>query len=318
MSGRYVVVSPARNEAQYAERTLASVAAQTRPPDQWVVVDDGSEDATPAILGAWCARIPYLRVIRRARGLGRRVGPGVIEAFCAGLATVDLSAFEFVCKLDLDLDLPPQYFETVLARMEAEPRLGTTSGKPYFTTPGGALVSEQIGDDMSAGAVKVYRVSCFRQIGGFVPEVMWDGIDCHRCRMLGWVADSRDDPAIRFTHLRPMGSSQVGIWAGRKRHGFGQWFMGTNLVFMTASALYRMTRPPYVVGGFAMWWGFVVSMLAGKPRLEDAPFRRFLNRYQWAALLRGKKKAIAALNADGASIWNPSGASPWMDPAAQR
>ena len=313
MTGRYVVISPARDEEQFAERTLSSMAAQTRQPDLWIVVDDGSQDRTPQILERWRERLPYLRVVRRERGKGRSVGPGVINAFYAGLETVDLREFDYLCKLDIDLDLPPRYFEIMLQRMEAEPRLGTCSGKAYYPGPGGELLSEGIGDEVSVGALKFYRTSCFRQVGGFVREVMWDGIDCHRCRMLGWIARSWDEPEVRVTHLRPMGSSQVGIWTGRKRHGFGQHFMGTGLLYMTASAIYRMAHPPYVVGGFAMWWGWVQSALAHKPRLEDAPFRRFLRRCQWAMLLRGKRRAIADLDAKGAAIWDPGKPSPWPD-----
>jgi len=313
MRGRYVVVSPARDEAQFAERTLSSMANQTRPPDLWVIVDDGSTDDTPRILETWRARLPYLRVVRLEPGKGRAVGPGVVKAFYSGLATVDLEQFEFLCKLDLDLELPPRYFEIMLQRMDAEPRLGTCSGKAYFPGPDGRLVSERIGDEMSLGMIKFYRKTCFRQIGGFVREVMWDGIDCHRCRMLGWIACSWDEPEIRFTHLRPMGSSQVSIWQGRKRHGFGQHFMGTSLPYMTASALYRMSRPPLVVGGLAMWWGFVESMWRRKPRLEDPEFRRFLRECQWSMLLRGKRNAIARIDERAAGAWDPSKRSKWSD-----
>ena len=313
MTAKYVIISPARDEQQFAERTLRSIEAQTRPPDLWIVVDDGSQDATPRILEEWKARLPYLRVVRRERGQGRVVGSGVINAFYAGLATIDLDDFDFLCKLDLDLDLPPRYFDLMLARMAAEPRLGTCSGKAYYPGPAGELISEGISDEMSVGALKFYRTTCYRQIGGFVREVMWDGIDCHRCRMTGWIARSWDEEATRVIHLRPMGSSHVGIWTGRKRHGFGQHFMGTSLAYMTASALYRMTRPPLVVGGFAMWWGFVESMIGRKPRLEDAAFRKFLRRCQWSMLLRGKRRAIADLDAAGAAIWDPSKPSPWPD-----
>jgi hypothetical protein len=223
-----------------------------------------------------------------------------------------------VCKLDLDLVLPAKYFELLMQRMEAEPRLGTCSGKAYYPGAtntdkdfGGELISEGIGDEVSVGASKFYRVSCFKQIGGFVREVMWDGIDCHRCRMLGWIAASWDDPAIRFIHLRPMGTSHQGVWTGRMRHGFGQYFMGTSLPFITASALYRLPRSPVVVGSIAIWWGFVSSWLAGKPRHEDPEFRRFLRRYQWRALLTGKAAAIRRIDADRAPRWNAKATVTW-------
>lgn len=303
--GRYVIITPCRDEAAFARRTLESIAAQTVHPALWVVVDDGSTDETPEILREYEARLPFLRVVRREDRGERSVGPGVIDAFYAGLSTVDLGEFEFVCKMDLDLDIPAEYFEEMIRRMRADDRLGTCSGKAYYPDEQGNLISEGIGDEMSVGAMKFYRTACFRQIGGFQRQVMWDGIDCHRCRMLGWKAASWDEPSIRFVHLRPMGSSHKGIWHGRMRHGFGQHFMGTSLAYMTASAIYRMSRPPLVVGGIAMWWGFVRSMLTREDRFDDPAFRKFLRRYQWAGLLGGKARATARIDREQAGVWNP-------------
>jgi hypothetical protein len=248
--------------------------------------------------------MPYLKIVRRANRGARSVGPGVIEAFYAGLETLALGEFEYLCKLDLDLDLPPRYFELLMARMEADSRLGTTSGKPYFVAAGdGTLVAEVCGDEMSVGMTKFYRVQCFREIGGFVRQVMWDGIDCHRCRMLGWIAESVDDPALRFIHLRPMGSSQKGIWTGRLRSGYGQYFMGTAPVYLLASALFRLPKHPVVVGSIAMIWGYASSALRRVPRYGDLEFRRFLRSYQYACLLRGKRRATRRFNEAQAAVW---------------
>jgi poly-beta-1,6-N-acetyl-D-glucosamine synthase len=297
-----VLVSPVRDEARYMRRTLDSVAAQTVPPSRWVVVDDGSTDATPAILDEYASRLPYLEVVRRTDRGRRSVGPGVVEAFYAGLETVRLDDFEYVCKLDLDLDLPPRYFELLIARMEATPRLGTTSGKPYFIR-GRTLVPEVCGDEMSVGMTKFYRTSCFREIGGFVREVMWDGIDCHRCRSLGWVAESVDGEGLRFLHLRPMGSSQQGIWTGRVRAGFGQYFMGTSPLYELAIAGARLFRHPVLYGSAAMLWGYFSSAARGVPRYEDPEFRRFLRRYQRQCLLVGKREATRRLDDAQAVVW---------------
>jgi hypothetical protein len=241
-------------------------------------------------------------VTRADRG-ARKVGPGVIDAFYAGYETIAPSDFDFVCKLDLDLELPPRYFERLMDKMEADPRVGTCSGKPYMQL-NGKLVSEKCGDENSVGMTKFYRVECLEEIGGFVRQVMWDGIDGHRCRMLGWVAASYDEPDLRFIHLRPMGSSQKGILTGRMRHGFGQYFMGTSLTYMTASAVFRMAQPPLVTGGAAMWWGYVKSMAQRAPRYDDKEFRRFLRRYQWQCLVHGKVKATQRLNATRESAWH--------------
>jgi glycosyltransferase involved in cell wall biosynthesis len=300
---RYVLVTPCRNEAAFARRTLESVVAQTVRPALWVIVDDGSSDATPAILAEYAERYDFIRVVRRQDRGKRSVGPGVIEAFYSGLETVALGEFDYLCKLDLDLDLPPRYFELLMRRMEADPRLGTCSGKPYYHATDGRLVSEYCGDETSIGASKFYRVECFRAIGGFVRQVAWDGIDCHRCRMLGWLARSWDDPELRFLHLRPMGSSESGILSGRVRHGRGQYYLGTGLAYMTASALYRMLRPPLVIGGLAMWWGYVSSLVRQAPRYDEPGFRAFLRRYQWDCLWRGKATATRHLDDRQAAAW---------------
>ena len=319
---RYCLITPCRDEAKYARRTIESVLAQTIQPALWVIVDDGSSDETPAILAEYAAKVPCMRIIRRADRGDRKLGGGVIEAFDAGYETINPDEFDYVCKFDLDLDLPPRYFETLIERMEEDPRIGTCSGKPYFRKDGPAektqypidesngFVSEKCGDENSVGMIKFYRTACFRQIGGFVRMLMWDGIDCHRCRMNGWVAVSWDDPQIRFEHLRPMGTSHKNWWTGRVRHGVGQYYMGTAPSYMLASALYRMTRPPIFVGGLAMLWGYIKSWLTQAPRYGDEAFRQFLRAYQRDCLLRGKAAATEALNRSQARMWNSTLAAP--------
>ena len=63
-----------------------------------------------------------------------------------------------------------------------------------------------------------------------------------------------------------------------------------------ASALRRIDEKPYVLGSLAMLWGWVKGAIRGKPRYADAEFRKFLRRYQWRALLVGKKRAIEEID----------------------
>ena len=301
--GRYLLISPCRDEAAHMRRTLDSVIAQTVRPALWVIVDDGSTDATPDILADYAARHDWIRVLQKPDRGRRAVGPGVIEAFYFGLDRVDLDEFEYLCKLDLDLDLPAGYFEALMARMQAEPRIGSCSGKAWFRAPDGRRISEKIGDEMSVGMTKFYRVACFHDIGGFVREVMWDGIDCHKSRQLGWIACSWDDPELQFEHLRPMGSSDKGILTGRMRHGFGQYYMGSDPLYFAATCVFRMAHPPHLVGGLAMFWGYLRAALRRAPQHGDAELRRFIRAYQRRALRIGKRSAIAEIEAERATQW---------------
>ena len=301
MNRTYLLISPGRNEAAYMRNTLDSVIAQSVRPAKWVIVDDGSTDESPAILAEYAAKHDWIQIVtRKDRGI-RAVGPGVIEAFYAGYDSIDPNDYEYVCKLDLDLILPPRYFEELMSRMEADPRIATCSGKSYIHLDG-EFVSERHGDETSIGATKFYRRACFQALGGFVREVMWDGIDVHSCRMMGWQACSWDVPDLRFTHLRPQGTSHKGWVTGRMRHGFGQYYMGTSPIYMLANAVNRFTEKPYVLAGLAMLWGYVWSALQRKPRYDNPEFRRFLRHWQWRALLVGKQRAVDEVLGERGSV----------------
>ena len=313
MKGKYVIISPCRNEEKFMKATLDTVCQQSILPDKWVIVDDGSTDATPDILKGYADKYDFISIVSRKNRGHRKVGGGVIDAFYSGMSSINIDDYEYLCKLDLDLILPLNYFELIINKMKENPRIGNASGKPYYVDEAtGDLISEGCGDENSIGATKFYRVKCFKQIGGFVRQVMWDGIDGHRSRMLGWIAISWDEPAIRFTHLRPMGSSQKSILTGRRRHGFGQYFMGSSFTYMSVAATYRMLfHRPFILGGFAMWWGYVKSALTRIKRLEDPEFRKFLRQYQWDCLLKGKKRATEELNKRQKAKWDSEKSPRW-------
>jgi hypothetical protein len=121
--------------------------------------------------------------------------------------------------------------------------------------------------------------------------------------MLGWIAGSGDDEALRFLHLRPMGSSHLGIWSGRVRAGCGQYFMGTSPLYYLAAAAYRLPKRPAVIGSLGMLWGYLRSALRRAPRYEDREFRRFLRRYQRLCLVLGKAGATRRIQAERAAAW---------------
>lgn len=291
MSRRYVLITPCRDEAAYLQTTIDTVAAQSVPPAKWIIVDDGSKDETPKILERAVKQYPYIQVIRRGDRGARAVGPGVIEAFYDGLKAVNLDDYDYVCKFDGDLEMPPRYFERLMELFEADPWLGTLSGKLYLRY-GDKTVEERCGDENSVGPAKFYRVQCFRDIGGFVRQVSWDGIDGHMCRMKGWVARSMHDPELRIIHLRRMGSSQQSFWTGRMRWGRGKYFMGSAPYYVLVVSIYRMVERPYVLSGAGIFWGYLKAMFAKHARFNDPAYLKYFRRYELRSLLRGKRRTM--------------------------
>ncbi len=283
---RYVLIMPCRDEAGYIGQTIECIAGQSVAPAELVVVDDGSSDDTGRIADEAAQRYPWINVIHRPDRGERKVGGGVVEAFYAGYEALRTDDYEYLCKIDADVTFAPDYFENIMKKMEANPRLGAASGK-VFNPHEGKLYEERMVSEMVSGQVRFFRRRCWEQIGGFVPEVMWDGIDFHRARMYGWQTGNFPDENLHIMHHRLMGSSHRSIFHGRMRWGGGQWFMGSHPLYIIASGVYRMADRPYVIGGLLIIAGYFNAMLRRKRRYDDLEFRRHLHAWQLKRLRLG-------------------------------
>lgn len=103
------VIIPAYNVEQYLESALASVFAQTLQDFECIVVDDGSTDGTPRIIG----REPRITAIRQ-------INQGASAARNAGLR---IAHGEFVTFLDADNCWYPERLEVQLAFHRAKPSI---------------------------------------------------------------------------------------------------------------------------------------------------------------------------------------------------
>lgn len=84
------VVIPAYNAAATLDRTLLSVRAQTHEALEIIVVDDGSRDATPALVSDHAARDPRVRLVRQDNaGVAAARNRGIGEARGDFLAPID-------------------------------------------------------------------------------------------------------------------------------------------------------------------------------------------------------------------------------------
>jgi glycosyltransferase involved in cell wall biosynthesis len=208
---RYVVISPMKNEEKNVRATLESMIAQTMLPLEWVIVNDGSTDASAAIVAEYANVYPWIHLLD-IEGLGRRLpehyGGHVVDLFYKGLRKVRSNDYEFIVKLDCDISFQKDFFAKVLQTFHESPTLGITSGIS-FIVKNGKLEEEKTAEKHTLGATKVYRRACFDAIGGLVPRMGWDGIDEIKARMTGWRA--LPIRSLIFVHHRPEGMASWGI-----------------------------------------------------------------------------------------------------------
>lgn len=270
----YVLITAARNEANVIRQTLASVVAQTLPPLRWVIVDDGSTDATASVVEEFAARYPFIELVRRP-SRATRTFAGKAHAVNAGLERVAGLAFTVVGNLDADVSFEPDYMAFVLAKFAQDPKLGV-AGTP-FTQEGGYDSTRDSfeGDNYVAGPCQLFRYKCFKDIGGYVPNPAGgvDWIAVMTARMKGWSV--RCYPEKRFHHHRSMGTAERGELAAMFSYGEKDYYLGGSPLWQAFRVTYRMTKRPYLLGGLALALGFAWGALKRTPRPVSADLVRF-------------------------------------------
>lgn len=285
MPYRLVIISPCRDEAQFLAVTLNSMVNQTRPPHRWLIVDDGSTDATPEIVSRFAAAYPWIELLRRERPGTRQLGPGVVSAFNAGLAHLGDDPYDIIAKFDCDLEFEPDCVAAILAHFE-DPQVGMAGGATYLKL-GNKLILESPVSYHVPGQAKFYRRACFEAIGGLQPIYGWDIIDETDARRRGW--RTIGDHSIPIIHHRLQGSS-FGIIQGRLIWGRGAYAIGSHPLFALARGLYRMCEHPWGIGGAAFLWGFLAGYFQPEiNRITDTELIRYLRKEQLHRLFNGNR-----------------------------
>jgi poly-beta-1,6-N-acetyl-D-glucosamine synthase len=283
---RVLIVSPVRNESSHIELTARALAAQTRPPDLWIVVDDNSDDGTSDLLASLRGEIPFLRVVSTppgyTKGIDRHAVAASPRAFNWALRDLDPRRFTHLGKLDGDIELPPDYFERLLARFEDDATLGVAGGVLVEPWRGGWRL-ERVPSYHVRGALKLYSRACFEAIGGVEERLGWDTIDETYARMLGFSTRSFDDLVAR--HHRPLASAN-GRLRGRARYGQAAYTLRYGLAWVLLRSLKVALSKPVGISGGAFVYGYLRAAARSEPKVEDEDFRRFVR-----AELRGRVAA---------------------------
>ena len=201
---RYVIISPVKDEVRHIELTLRSVVSQTLRPSKWIVVDDGSKDATAEVVRRYAAEYPFIECASSGRDAARLTGTAEAQAFkCGQMALAGLD-YDFIVKLDGDLSFEADYFERLMRHFTSDPQLGIASGIYLEVDEDGEWQPVAMPGYHAFGACKVVRRQCFEQIGGFLTTPGWDTVDEIRAWRFGW--RTRHFPELRVRHHRPEGS----------------------------------------------------------------------------------------------------------------
>lgn len=271
---KYILITSARNEEAFIARTLDSVTAQTQPPERWTVIDDGSSDRTAEIVAGYAQKFPWLRLIRNPKREGRNFAAKATAVNTALAQSQDL-AFDVLGNLDADTSFAPDYLEFLMQKFAADPKLGV-AGTPFTQAGGYDSTRDSFeGENFVAGPIQLFRRDCFREIGGYTasPAGGVDWIALMTARLKGWT--TRSFAEKRYHHHRLMGTAEKSPVAALFSYGQKDYYLGGSPLWQLFRVTYRVLKKPYIVGGLALFFGYLWAAVRRVPRPVSPELMRF-------------------------------------------
>ncbi len=251
----YVLITPARNEEAFIEKTIESVIHQTYLPIKWVIVNDGSTDGMASRIEPYLAKYDWIELVnlpvRRERNFAAKV-----YAFNAGWERVKDLNYEVIGNLDSDVSLDPDHFEFLLTKFSEDSKLGV-AGTVFREESGYNSETDSLEGQLHvSGQCQLFRRRCFDEIGGYFANKAGgiDWIAVTTARMKGWKTRSYREKS--FFHYRHLGTAERSMFAAAFSYGEKDYYLGGHPVWELFRVAFRMVKPPYVLEGLALGLGY--------------------------------------------------------------
>lgn len=281
---KYYLIIPAHNEADFIALTLESIVSQSVAPSKVVVVNDNSTDETALKVEEFIKKYNYISLVNKSSEAVHLPGSKVIQAFHKGFETID-SEYDIIVKLDADLILPNNYFETILGHFKSDSAIGMVGGFAYVEKKGEWILENLTDRDHIRGAFKAYRKECFLQIGNLKPAMGWDTVDELLCKFYGWKVVT--DTALKVKHLKPTGANYnktARFKQGEAFYALGYGFFITSIASLKLAIL---KRKPLLFFDYIQ--GYWKARINQKPLLVTKEQAKFIRNYRWKKM---KEKVI--------------------------
>lgn len=273
----YVLITPARNEAEFIGGTIESVIRQTLLPKRWVIVSDGSTDGTDDVVNKYLGRHKFISLVRMPEHQDRQFAAKV-NCFNAGYQQIKNETYDIIGNLDADITFEQDYFEYLLDKFARNMKLGV-SGTP-FVENGVHYDYRFTNIEHVSGACQLFRRKCFEEIGGYIP-IKGGGIDwvaVTTARMKGW--KTRTFTERTCLHHRKIGTGNNSTLMALFKQGRKDYFLGNHPLWEVFRTFYQMTKKPYVMGGLLLLFGFAYAGVKKTERPISKELMEFVRKEQ--------------------------------------
>lgn len=290
----YILITAAKNEEAYIEKTIQSVLDQTILPIKWVIVSDGSTDRTEEIVSQYALKYDFIELVS-TDSVQQRNFKSKVRAITANYERVKNIPHDYVGILDADVSFDAHYYGSIMEKFKQNPKLGIAGGI-LFDRHKGKYIKQGISTDWSvSGPIQMFRRGCYEQVGGYIPvQSGEDSVAEVMARMRGWKVKTFTD--VLVFHHRPTGGEKDSFWKILFNQGINDYLLGYHFAFFFARCISRVTMKPYILGSLAMLCGYCWTWMHGTKRQVSSEFVQYRRKEQmqrlWSFLhlLRSKHK----------------------------
>ncbi len=272
----FIIIIPAYNEEQFIALTLQSIINQTILPKKVIVVNDNSTDKTAEIVDDFVKKNSFFSLLNTSSSAVHLPGSKVINAFNKGLETIG-DDYDIIVKLDADLILPNNYFETIIKHFRSDARIGMVGGFAYIEKDKEWIIENLTDKDHIRGAFKAYRKDCFLEIGKLKPAMGWDTVDELLCRFYGWKI--KTDETLKVKHLKPTGANYNKAARYKQGEAFYKLGYGFLITAIASAKLAMMKKKPLLFLDYMI--GFWKAKSSNIPLLVTNEQAQFIRKYRW-------------------------------------
>ena len=275
---RYVLITAARNEEAFIEKTITSVISQTILPLKWIIVSDGSTDLTNEIVYQYEKTCNLIKLIRVTSDEKRNFSSKV-NAFNVGYKQIKNLDYEFIGNLDADVSFESDYYERIIKYFQENPKLGIAGGirLDYYDDKYVEIISNQWN---VCGAIQMFRRQCFEDIEGFIPLRRGgeDAVAEIKARMCGWKIMSFPD--IIILHHRTTGTADKSILTSRFNKGIVNYTIGYHPLYEIIRCVYHIRKNPCIIGSCFELIGFFWAVFRRQNREVPTHVVSYLRTFQ--------------------------------------
>ncbi len=284
----YILITPIKDEAESLPQLKKTILEESLLPVLWVLVDGGSKDGSFHKAENLFCDFEWIKIINQRVFVGANEGYKNMSAainegyeFAKKHCAETHNAYTYIGKTDATPILQSDYFETLHAEMENDPKLAFCCGIERLKYGTKTKDVRPMRNFSSTGwnDVRLYRKEFFDEIGGYPLTPCPDSVVQLKAAHRGWTYKIVE----RTYYVEPrLGGARVGFWAGNKRKGKSLYELGYHpFMFLLHTTYDTVTLPPHY-HIMPQTLGYLSSAVRREKKVDDDEIRD----YFWRERLR--------------------------------